>query len=173
MTPTNKNDTAVQKAVSGEEPRNITTMTKEGGEEVTEPVPVTENKKIDAKHMNMVVSAKAGGKDVNKDVIPNSGSVATVTFEGGEDVNKDVITNADSVNNTPAAVAISETMADINVESHGPGAKNMAWSYPNTKGGTITGLKETKSQGGHTSSGATSVAKHHRDDAAVEAVARP
>ena len=63
MTPTNKNDTAVQKSVPCEEPRHITTMTKEGEEEVTELVPVTENKKRDANHVKMVVSAKTGGKD--------------------------------------------------------------------------------------------------------------
>ena len=162
MTPTNKNNTAVQKAVSGGEPRHITTTTKEGEEEVTELVPVTENKKIDAKQVKMVVSANADGKDVNKDVIPNAGTVATVTFKGGEDVNKDVITNTDSVNNKPAAVATSKAKADINIEAPGPGAKKMAWSHPNTKGGTIPGLKEKKSQGVQKSSGATSVEKHHR-----------
>ena len=45
-----------------------------------EHVPVMENKKRDAEHVKMVVSANAGGKDVNKDVIPNAGSVATVTL---------------------------------------------------------------------------------------------
>ena len=133
MTPTNKNDTAVQKAVSGEEPRHIKTRTKEGGEEVTELVPVTENKKRDSEHVKMVVSANAGGKDVNKDVTPNAGSVATVTLEGGEDVNKDVITNADSVNNKPAAVATSKAKADINIEAPNPGAKKIVW-YHQKKG---------------------------------------
>ena len=161
MTLTNKNDTAVQKAVSGEEPRHIKIRTKEGGEEVTELVPVTENKKRDAEHVKMVVSANADGKDVNKDVIRNVGSVATVTLEGGEDVNKDVITNANSVNNKPVAVATSKAKADINIEAPGPGAKKMAWSHPNTKEVTVPGLTEKKSH------------KHHRDDAAVKAAARP
>ena len=58
MTP-NKNDTAVQKAVSGGEPRHMTTVTKEGEEEVKEVVPVTENKKRDTEHVKMVVSASA------------------------------------------------------------------------------------------------------------------
>ena len=47
---------------------------------MTELVPVMENKKRDAEQVKMVVSANAGGKDINKDVIPNSGSVATVTL---------------------------------------------------------------------------------------------
>ena len=81
MTPTNKNDTAAQKAVTGEEPRHIETLTKEGGEEVTELFPVTEHKKRDAEHVKMVVNTKESGKDGNKDVIPNAGSVATVTLE--------------------------------------------------------------------------------------------
>ena len=123
MTPTNNKDTAVQKAVSGEEARHITTTAKEGEEEVTELVPVADNKKREAEHVKMVVSANADGKDVNKDVIPNASSVATVTFEGGDDLNKGVITNADSVNNKPAAVAISKAKADINIEAPGPGAK--------------------------------------------------
>ena len=121
----------------------------------------------------MVVSANAGGNNVNKDVIPNAGSVATVTFEGGEKVNKDVITNADSVNNKPAAVAKYKAKADINIEAPGSRAKKMAWSHPDTKGGTIPGLTETKYQGVTASSGATSVAKHHRDDDSVKAAARP
>ena len=67
-------------------------------------------------------------------------------------------------------------------EFPGPGAKRIApghlkkpplRSHPNTKGGTIPVLTEKKSQGVETSSGATSVAKHHRDDAAVKAAARP
>ena len=130
---------------------------------MTELVPVTEHKKRDTKHVKMVVSPNAGGKGVNKDVISNAGSVATVTLEGGEKVNKDVITNADSVNNKPAAVATSKAKADINIEAPGPGAKKMAWSHPDTKGGTILGLTKTKYQGVTASSGATSVAKHHRD----------
>ena len=121
----------------------------------------------------MVVSANAGRNDVNKDVIPNAGSVDTVTFEGGEEVNNDVITNSYSVNNKPAAVATSKAKADTNIEAPGPGEKKMAWSHPNTKRGTIPGLTETKSQGVQTSSGATSVAKHHRGDATVKAAARP
>ena len=64
----------------------------------------------------------------------------------------------------------------------GPGAKKIALghfkkpllrSHLNTKGGTIPGLTETKSQGGKTSLGATSVAKHRRDDDTVKAAARP
>ena len=96
------------------------TTTKEDKEEVTELVPVTENKKRDAKHVKMEVSANADRKDVNKDVISNAGSVATVTLEGVEKVNKDVITNADSVSNKPAAVATSKAKADINIEDPGP-----------------------------------------------------
>ena len=42
MTPNNKNDTAEQKAVPGEEKKHITTTTKEVEEEVTELIPVTE-----------------------------------------------------------------------------------------------------------------------------------
>ena len=119
MTLNNKNDTVVQKAFSGEEPSHIKTWTKEGGEEVTWLVQVTENKKIDAEHVKMVFSVNAGGKYVNKDVIPNTGSSAAVIFEGGEDMNKDVISNAYSVNNKPAAVATSKANADINVEAPG------------------------------------------------------
>ena len=144
MTPTNNNDTPVKKAVSGKEPSHIKTRTKEGGEEVTELVPVTDNKRIDAEHVKTVVSANADGNDVNKDVTPNAGSVSTVTLEGGEVVNKNVITNADSVNNKPATVATSKIKANINIEAPGPGAKKMAWSHPDTKGGTIPGLTETK-----------------------------
>ena len=129
MTPNNKNDTAVQKAVSGEEKKHITTTTKEVEEEVTELVPVTEHKKRDTEHVKMVVSTNAGGNDVNKDFIPNAGSVATVTFEGGEKVNKDVITNPDSVNNKPADVATSKAKSDINIEARGPRAKKMAWCH--------------------------------------------
>ena len=106
MTPKIINHNADQKAVYGKEPRHIKTTTKEFKEEVTELVPVTDHNKKDAEHVKMVVSANAGGKDVNKDVnkdvIPNAGSVATVTLEGGEVVYKDIITNADSVNNKPA-----------------------------------------------------------------------
>ena len=49
----------------------------------------------------------------------------------------------------------------------------MAWSHPDTKGGTIPGLTGTKYQGVTAKSDATSVAKHHRDDDAVKAAARP
>ena len=114
---------------------------------MTELVPVTEHKKRDAEHVKMVVSTNAGGKDANKDFIPNAGSVATVTFKGGEEFNKDIITNTDSINNKPDAVATSKANADINIEAPGPGAKKMAWSHPDTKRGTIPGLTETKSQG--------------------------
>ena len=75
MTTNNNNDTDEQKAVSGEEKKHITTTTKEVEEEVTELVPVTEHEKRDTEHVKMVVSANAGGNDVNKDVIPNAGSV--------------------------------------------------------------------------------------------------
>ena len=147
MTPINIKDTAVQKAVLGEEAKHTTTTTKEGEEDVTELVPVTKNKKRDAEHAKIVVNAKESGKDVYKDVIPNAGSFSTVTLEGAEVVYKDVITNADSVNNKPAAVATSKAKAGINIEAPGPGAKKMAWSRPDTKGGTIPGLTETKYQG--------------------------
>ena len=83
MTPKNINNNSVKKEVSGEEPRHIKTTTNEVEEEMTELVPVTENTKKDAEHVKMVVSANAGRKDINKDVIPNAGSVDTVTFEGG------------------------------------------------------------------------------------------
>ena len=86
---------------------------------------------------------------------------------------KDVITNAYSVNNKPDAVATSNAKADINIEAPGHRAKKMTWSHPDTKGGTIPGLAEKKSQGVTASSGITSVAKHHWDDAAVKAAARP
>ena len=64
-------------------------------------------------------------------------------------------------------------LPDINIEAPGPGAKKMAWSHPDTKGGTIQGLTDKKYQGVTAPSRATSVAKHHRDDAAVKAAARP
>ena len=110
-------------------------------------VPVTENKKRDAKHVKMVVSTNTGGKYVNKDVILTAGRVAAVTLEGGEDVNKGVIANSDSVNSKPADVSTPKAKADINIEAPGPGAKKMAWSHPNTKGGTIPVLTDTKFQG--------------------------
>ena len=88
-------------------------------------------------------------------------------------MNKDVVANEDSVNNKYADVATSKAKVDINIEATGPGAKKMAWSHPNTKGGTIPGLTEKKPQGGKTSSGANSLEKYHRDNDAVKAAARP
>ena len=148
-------------------------MTKEGVEVVTELVPVMENKKGDAEHVKMAVSANAGRKDVNKDFIPNTGSVANVTLEGREEVNKYIITNAHSVNNKPAAVATSKAKADINIEAPGAGAKKMVWYHLNTKGRTIPGRTETKHQEEKTSSGTTSVAKRHWGNTTVKAAARP
>ena len=46
-------------------------------------------------------------------------------------------------------------------------------SHPNTKGGTIQGLTETKYQEGKNSPGSTSLSKHDWDDDAVKAAARP
>ena len=51
--------------------------------------------------------------------------------------------------------------------------KPLLQSHPPTEGGTISGLTEKNPQGVKTSSGATSVSKHHWDNATVKAEARP